>query len=170
MFPAYLDCQFLITSSSCVPYVASFSRLSVLYYPFVLCTLFCQFLWIVSFDYPFVLLPVSLNCLFLITPSSCVSYVASFPGLSVLDYPFVLCTLCCQFLWIVHFWLPLRLVFPMLPVSLDCPFFISSSSCVGVIKNGQSRETGNIGYTRRRGNQKWTIQRNWQHRVHKTKG
>ena len=28
------------------------------------------------------------------------------------------------------------------------------------IKNGQSRETGNIGYTRRR---------NWQHRVHKTK-
>jgi hypothetical protein len=32
----------------------------------------------------------------------------------------------------------------------------------GAIKNGQSRETGNIGYTRRRGNQKWTIQRNWQ--------
>ena len=29
----------------------------------------------------------------------------------------------------------------------------------------QSRETGNIGYTRRRN----TIQRNWQHRVHKTK-
>ena len=46
----------------------------------------------------------------------------------------------------------------------------------GAIKNGQSRETGNIGYTGqinvreyRRGNQKWTIQRNWQHRVHKTK-
>ena len=47
------------------------------------------------------------------------------------------------------------------------------------IKNGQSRETGNTGYTRHRtkinvreyrcGNQKWTIQRNWQHRVHKTK-
>ena len=44
----------------------------------------------------------------------------------------------------------------------------------GAIKNGQSRETGNIGYTGqinvreyRRGNQKWTIQRNWQHRVHK---
>ena len=103
MLPAYLECQFLITSSSCVPYVASFSRFSVLYYPFVLCTLCCQFLWIVSFDYPFVLLPVSLNCLFLITPSSCVSYVASFPGLSVLDYPFVLCTQCCQFLWIVRF-------------------------------------------------------------------
>jgi hypothetical protein len=45
----------------------------------------------------------------------------------------------------------------------------------GAIKNGQSRETGNIGYTRHRtktnktrGNQEWTIQRNWQHWVHKT--
>jgi hypothetical protein len=43
------------------------------------------------------------------------------------------------------------------------------------MKNGQSRETGNIRYTRHRmktktlrGNQKWTIQRNWQHSVHKT--
>jgi 3-phenylpropionate/cinnamic acid dioxygenase small subunit len=44
------------------------------------------------------------------------------------------------------------------------------------IKNGQSKETGNIGYTRhmtkvrenRRGNQEFTIQRNWQHWVHKT--
>jgi hypothetical protein len=40
----------------------------------------------------------------------------------------------------------------------------------GAIKNGQSRETGNIGYRRRRGNQKWRIQRNWQHWVNKTKG
>jgi len=30
------------------------------------------------------------------------------------------------------------------------------------IKNGQSREY-------RRGNQKWTIRRNWQHRIDKTK-
>jgi len=43
---------------------------------------------------------------------------------------FILCTLCYQFLWIVHFWLPLRLVYPMLPVSLDCPFMITPSSCV----------------------------------------
>ena len=27
----------------------------------------------------------------------------------------------------------------------------------GAIKSGQSRETGNVGYTRRRGNQEWTI-------------
>ena len=39
----------------------------------------------------------------------------------------------------------------------------------GAIKDGQSRETANIGYTRRRSNQRWTIQRNCQHRVHKTK-
>jgi hypothetical protein len=46
----------------------------------------------------------------------------------------------------------------------------------GTIKNGQSRDTGNIGYTRnrtkvrenQRGNQEWTIQRHWQHWVHKT--
>jgi hypothetical protein len=45
----------------------------------------------------------------------------------------------------------------------------------GTIKNGQSRETGNIRYTRHRaktnktrGNQEWTIQRNWQHWEHKT--
>ena len=149
MLPVSLDCQFLITPSSCGPYVASFSRLSVLYYPFVLCTLFCQFLWIVSFDTPssccqflwivcfwlplrlvYPMLPESLDFQFLITPSSCVPYVASFSGLFVFDYPFVLCTLCCQFLWIVRFWLPLRLVYPMLPVSLDCPFLITPSSCV----------------------------------------
>jgi hypothetical protein len=88
MLPASLDCQFLITPSSCVPYVASFSGLSVLILPLRLV-------------YP--MLPVSLDCSFLITPSSCVPYVASFSGLSVFDYPFVLCTLCCQFLWIVRF-------------------------------------------------------------------
>jgi hypothetical protein len=37
----------------------------------------------------------------------------------------------------------------------------------GAIKNGQSRETGNIKKKNireyRRGNQQWTIQRKWQH-------
>ena len=108
----------------------------------LLCTRCCQFLWIVHswlpllysltfiFDlclvYP--VLPVSLDCPFLIAPSvfsnvyfrpvSCVPGVASFSGLSILDCPFcilyrlfsscVLCTRCCQFLWIVHSWLPSR--------------------------------------------------------------
>ena len=134
MLPESLDCQFLITPSSCVPYVASFSGLSVFDYPFVLCTLCCQFLWIVRFWLPlrlvYPMLPVSLDCPFLITPSSCVTYATSFSGLSVSDYPFVLWTLCCQFLSIVSFVLPLRLVYPMLPVSLDCPFLITPSSCV----------------------------------------
>jgi hypothetical protein len=46
------------------------------------------------------------------------------------------------------------LVYPMLPVSLDCPFLIASSGFSNLwkteeaIKNGQSKETGNIGYTR----------------------
>jgi len=44
-------------------------------------------------------------------------------------------TQCYQFLhWIVHSWLPLRLVYPVLPVSpLDCPFLIAPSSCVSSV-------------------------------------
>ena len=47
----------------------------------------------------------------------------------------------------------------------------------GAIKNGQSRDTGNIEYTRqrtktvrenRRANQELTIQRHWQHWIYKT--
>jgi phenylalanyl-tRNA synthetase beta subunit len=60
------------------------------------------------------MLPVSLDCPFLITPSSCVPYVASLSGLSVLI-------------------LPLRLVYPMLPVSLDCSFLITPSP-LGVVR------------------------------------
>ena len=138
MLPVSLDCPFLITPSSCVTYATSFSGLSVSDYPFVLWTICCQFLSIVSFVLPlrlvYPILPVSLDCPFLITPSSWVPYVASFSGLSVFDYPFVLCTLCCQFLWIVpsscvpfvasFSGLSLRLVYPLLPVSLDCPFVL----------------------------------------------
>ena len=67
--------------------------------------------------------------------------------------------------------------------ALACNLFQSGSERENLllktaIKNGQSRETGNLGYTRqrqtnvreyRRDTQKWTIQRNWQHRVHKAK-
>ena len=98
------------------------------------------------------MLPVSLDCPFLIAlwlsltcicSVSCVPNVASVSGLSILDCPLVisnvylfcvLCTQCCQCLWIVHSWLPfgylkrvfvLCLVYPMLPVSLDCPFLVA---------------------------------------------
>jgi hypothetical protein len=87
--------------------------------PFVLCTVCCQFLWIVpsscarfvaSFS------GLSSSCARYVASfsglsSSCARYVASFSGLSLrlvhgmlpvsLDCPFVLCTVCCQFLWIV---------------------------------------------------------------------
>ena len=197
MLSVSLDCPFVIAlrysltficSVSCVPYVVSFSGLSICYCPTVfsyiylfcvLCTLCCQFLWIVHLLLPygillrlFVLclvysmLLVSLDCPFIIAlrysltficPVSCVLYVVNFSGLSICYCPTVysyvylfrvLCTLCCQFLWIVHLLLPygilLRLfvpclVYPMLSVSLDCPFiialrysltFICSVSCV----------------------------------------
>ena len=48
-----------------------------------------------------------------------------------------MCTQCCQFLWIVHCWLPLLFsltfifglcrVYTMLPVSLDCSFLVAPS-------------------------------------------
>jgi hypothetical protein len=50
----------------------------------------------------YTMLSVSLDCPYLIAPSSWIHYVASFSGLSIFDCPFVLDTLCCQFLWIVH--------------------------------------------------------------------
>jgi len=75
----------------------------------------------------------------------------------------------------------LRIVYPMLPVSLDYPFglFIYKrwyvltdkkntfkfGDTTGVIRSKQSI---NI-WEYRRANQKWTIQRHWQHRRRKTK-
>ena len=84
------------------------------------------------------MLPVSLDCLFLlplrysltfICPVSCVSYVASFSGLSIFIAHSV---------FFLHLFV-LCLMYPMLPVSLDCPFllhlrysltFICPVSCV----------------------------------------
>jgi hypothetical protein len=88
-------------SSSCVHYVASVSGLSS---SCVLCTLCCQCLWVVFvLCLVYTMLPVSLGCLRLV---SCAHYVASV-WMSTFHCPFVLCTLCCQCLWIVHFVLPL---------------------------------------------------------------
>jgi hypothetical protein len=157
MLPVSLDCIFLIAlwysltfifPVSCVPYVASFSGLYIFDCPFgILWRLFVLCLVCL-------MLPVSLDCicwlplwysLTCFCPVSCVPYVASFSGLYICDYPFgilwrlfvlclvypmlpvsldciiviaplvfsdvylscVMCTLCCQFLWIVHLWLPL---------------------------------------------------------------
>ena len=148
-FLGFVFCVVCPRPVSCVPNVASFSRLFILHchsvlFVFVLCVVYQM-------------LPVSLDCPFLIAPQFC------------LFSSYVLCTKCCRFLWIVHYSLPLSfvclhpvscvpnvasfsglsilhcpsvfflfilcLVYPMLSVSLDCPFLIAlqfclSSSCV----------------------------------------
>jgi hypothetical protein len=48
---------------------------------------------------------------------------------------------CCMCLWIVHYWIPLRL-------SLTCTYCLYTTK--EETNNGQSRETYNIGYTRHR--------------------
>ena len=149
LFTVSLDCLFLIAPSV----------FSNVYLSCVLCTLCCPFLWIVYFW-----LPLRYSLTF-ICPVSCVPYVVRFSGLSIFDCPFgilwrlftvsldclfliapsvfsnvylscVLCTLCCPFLWIVYFWLPLRYSLTFIcPVScvpyavrfsglfiFDCPF------------------------------------------------
>ena len=69
-------------------------------------------------------------------PMFCVPNVASFSGLFLfcLSSSCVLCTQCCQFLWIVFvlFVFLLCLVYPMLPVSLECFCFVCllPMSCV----------------------------------------
>ena len=74
----------------------------------------CGFFFVLCLAYP--ILPVSLDCSFLITPS-----VFSNVYLSC-----VLCTQCCQFLWNVHSWLPLRysltFICPVLYVHYDASF------------------------------------------------
>ena len=127
MLPVSLDCPFLlpfrysltcICPVSCAPYVASFSGLSIFDCPFGI----LQYLFVLCLVYP--MLPVSLDCPFslphrysltCLCPVSCVPYVASYSGLSFFIIPSlfsniylscVLCTLCCQLLWIVLFYCP----------------------------------------------------------------
>jgi hypothetical protein len=116
---------------SCVSIVSRFSELS--FFVFVLCLV-----------YP--MLPVSLICPFCLRIMSCVSIVTRFSELSFLSSSYVLCIQCYPFLWIDLFCLRLMscvsivarfselsffvfvlcLVYPLLPVSLNCPFLFSS--------------------------------------------
>jgi hypothetical protein len=102
---------------------------------------------------------------------SCVPNVASVSGLSL---SCVLCTQCCQCLWIVFV---LCLVYPMLPVSLDCLRLVSCETedegipetlaTLGTQDTGQrqSRDTSSIGCSKHKTK---TIQRHWKHWVHRT--
>jgi hypothetical protein len=86
--------------------------------------------------------------------SSCVPYVVSLSVLSIVLFIFVLCTVCCQFICIVHYFVYLRLVYRMLPVYLYCPLFCLSSSCVPYVASFSRlfllclSSTDNIRYTR----------------------
>jgi len=99
---------------SCLRYLCLFTHCCVQHilccvftlFFFIWCIICCQFLWTVPFGLPlqccltfiylvYHILPVSLDCPFLIAPSvlsnvylSCVPYVASFSGSSIFDYPF----------------------------------------------------------------------------------
>jgi hypothetical protein len=140
MLSVSLDCVvfLLCFSPSFLPYVAIFSGLCCVFALLLslLSTLCCQFLWIVLYFsfvslrlfYP--MLSFSLDCVvFLLCFSpSCLPYVVSFSGLCCFFALFlsVFSTLCCHFLWIVlcFCFVSLRLVYPMLPVSLDCVVFL----------------------------------------------
>jgi hypothetical protein len=109
-----------------------------------------KFMLPVSLDCPFLIVPtvsshIYLCCLCLLIVHSWLSlqfpltyiYVACVSGLSILD---------CPYSFLSHLF--------MLPVSLDCPFLIAPTvsshiylwweETVGTVMNGQSRDTGNI--------------------------
>jgi hypothetical protein len=98
MLPVSLDCPLMIAPQFCLSSSC------------VLCTKCCQFFWIVHSGLP-------LSFVYL-RPVSCVPNVASFSGLSIHDCPSVV------------FVFVLCLVYQMLPVSLDCPFFIAPQFCL----------------------------------------
>jgi hypothetical protein len=72
----------------------------------------------------------------------------------------------CQFLWIVHSWLPLRF-----SLTFICFVCLRPVSCVPNVTSvsGLSILDCHFGVRENRsGNQEWTIQRHWQNWVHKT--
>ena len=98
-------CLFL--SSSCVPYVASLSGLSLFGCPFVLA---------VSLDCPCLIAPSVFSNVYLLQESVLYTYCVVFLFLCcqfsldcpLFDCPFLIAPSCCQSLWIVLVWLPLR--------------------------------------------------------------
>ena len=131
MFPSSLDCPFLIVPSVfsnfyfhpvyCMPNVSCVFGLSILDCSFG----FLSRLYASCVLFP--MLPVSLDCPFLIVPSVfsnfyfhpvyCMPNVSCVFGLSILD---------CSFGFLSRLYASCVL-FPMLPVSLDCPFLIVPS-------------------------------------------
>jgi Flp pilus assembly protein TadB len=100
------------------------------------------------------MLLVSLDCFCFVFSSSCVPYVVSVSGL----FLFCFSSSCVPY------------VVSVSGLFLFCFFFILCTLCCQCLwKQKQSRDTNNIEYTRWRKNKTKTIQRHWQHRVHKMK-
>jgi hypothetical protein len=106
----------MLSDSPDCPFVIAPLVFSDVYLSCVLCTLWCQILWIVYF---WLSLWYSLT---FICPVSCVPYGVRFPGLSICDCPFGI-------LWRLFV---LWIVYPMLSDSLDCPFVIAPLDLVTV--------------------------------------
>jgi hypothetical protein len=113
MLPVFLDCPFLIAPSV-------FSNVYLLpTMSCVLCTQCCQCLWIV---HSWLLLRFPLTFIYyLLCPAPWVPNVTRISRLSILD---------CSFGFLLRLFTAyyvLCLVYPMLSVSLDCPFLITPS-------------------------------------------
>ena len=153
MVPVSLDCLSSVCPRhvSCVFNGSSFSRLSLFCFSSscVMCTQWFQFLYIVFVLFVFVMclvypmVPVSLDCLcsVFLRHVSCVPNGSSFSRLSLFCFSSscIMCTQWFQFLYIVFvlFVFVMCLVYPMVPVSLDClcSVFLRHVSCV---PNGSS--------------------------------
>ena len=96
---------FLITDSNYLPFASTWIHPGIL---------------VVSVLLFFLVFCVVFFCCVCLRPVSCVPNVTSVSGLSSSCF---LCTHCDQCLWIVFV---LCLVYPMWPVSLDCPFLVFS--------------------------------------------
>ena len=119
MVPVSLDCPFLVTPSV-------FSVLCYLFFlfsSFVLHTQWCQCLWIVRSWLPHRFSLCCVICFVCSRPLSCIPNSDSVSGLSILGYPI---GFLCVVLFVFFVFL-LCLAYPMVPVSLDCPFFVTPS-------------------------------------------
>jgi hypothetical protein len=113
----------LCISSSCVPYCASFSGLSIFEYPYVVCysglsiyttKATAQYVWDTTIHtqayrniVTFLFSRLQTSNRRFRTRSLKIDIIMHIKDCVSINF-FVLCTLLCQFLWIVHFWLPFR--------------------------------------------------------------
>ena len=118
--------RIVVSTTYCVVYLCIY-----VLFVFVLCTQCYQCLWIVHSWLP-LLFSYRVLC------TQCCQYLWIFPSVfSNVYFRSVSCVTGVANVWIVHSWLPTRfslkfifvlcLVYPVLPVSLDCPFLIAPS-------------------------------------------